>query len=37
MFDPSPLLLAALVYFVILWPCVRLLSRLERRSLTWIV
>lgn len=36
MFDPSPLLLAAFVYFVILWPCVRLLSRFERRSLTWI-
>lgn len=37
MFDPSPLLIAAMVYFAILWPCVRVLSRLERRSLARIV
>lgn len=37
MFDPSPLLLAALVYFLILWPCVRLLSLLEKHRLPRIV
>ncbi|MEO0992325.1 MAG: amino acid ABC transporter permease [Pseudomonadota bacterium] len=30
-FNASPIVLAALLYLAILWPCVRLLSRLERR------
>ena len=30
-FNSSPVVLAALVYVVILWPLVRLVSRLERR------
>jgi polar amino acid transport system permease protein len=30
-FNSSPLVLAALIYLVILWPIVRLVSRLERR------
>ena len=30
-FNPTPIVLAALVYFVMLWPLVRLLSRLENR------
>ncbi|MCC7273960.1 MAG: amino acid ABC transporter permease [Alphaproteobacteria bacterium] len=32
-FNPSPIVLAALIYFVLLWPFVRLLSRLEHRTL----
>jgi polar amino acid transport system permease protein len=32
-FNPSPLVLAAAVYYVLLWPGVRLLSRLEHRML----
>jgi polar amino acid transport system permease protein len=32
-FNPTPLILAAAVYFVLLWPFVRLLSRMERRML----
>ena len=30
-FNPTPLVLAAIVYFLMLWPFVRLLSRMERR------
>jgi len=30
--NPSPLIAAAIIYFVILWPAVRLVSWLERRS-----
>lgn len=30
-YNPTPIVLAALVYFVMLWPLVRLLSRLENR------
>jgi polar amino acid transport system permease protein len=30
-YNPSPLFAAALIYFVILWPLVRWISRLERR------
>ena len=30
-FNSSPLVLAALIYLVLLWPVVRLVSRLERR------
>ena len=32
-FNPTPLVLAAALYFVMLWPFVRLLSRMERRML----
>jgi polar amino acid transport system permease protein len=32
-FNPSPIVLAAAVYFLLLWPGVRLLSRLEHRML----
>lgn len=32
-FNPTPLVLAATLYFVLLWPFVRLLSRMERRML----
>ena len=32
-YNPTPIVLAALVYFVMLWPLVRLLSRLESRAL----
>jgi polar amino acid transport system permease protein len=32
-FNPTPLILAAGLYFLLLWPCVRLLSRMERRML----
>ena len=32
-YNPTPIVLAALVYFLILWPLVRLLSRLENRAL----
>ena len=31
-YNPTPIFLAALVYFVMLWPMVRLLSRLENRA-----
>lgn len=30
-YNPTPLMVAALVYFLLLWPFVRLLSRLERQ------
>lgn len=30
--NPSPLIAAAIIYFIILWPAVRLVSYLERRS-----
>ncbi len=33
-FNSSPLVLAALIYLVLLWPVVRLVSRLERRIAT---
>jgi polar amino acid transport system permease protein len=33
-FNSSPLVLAALIYLVLLWPIVRLVSRLERRIAT---
>jgi polar amino acid transport system permease protein len=33
-FNSSPVVLAALIYVVILWPLVRLVSRLERRVAT---
>lgn len=32
-YNPSPIVLAALFYLVLLWPCVRLLSRLEHTML----
>jgi len=32
-YNPSPIVLAAAMYFVLLWPGVRVLSRLERRML----
>jgi len=32
-YNPTPIVVAALIYFVMLWPLVRLLSRLENRSL----
>src|SRR5919109_5359045 len=32
-FNPTPIVVAAAVYFVLLWPVVRLLSRLENRQL----
>ncbi|MFI5001205.1 MAG: amino acid ABC transporter permease [Reyranellales bacterium] len=32
-FNPSPIVMAAAIYFLILWPVVRLLSRLENRAL----
>ena len=32
-YNPTPIVLAAIIYFVMLWPLVRLLSRLENRSL----
>jgi polar amino acid transport system permease protein len=32
-FNPSPIVAAAAIYFVVLWPGVRLLSRLEHRML----
>ena len=31
-YNPTPIFLAALIYFVMLWPMVRLLSRLENRA-----
>ena len=33
-YNPTPIVLAAAVYFLLLWPLVRLLSRLENRALT---
>jgi polar amino acid transport system permease protein len=30
-YNPTPLMAAALIYFILLWPLVRVLSRLERR------
>jgi polar amino acid transport system permease protein len=32
-FNPSPIVLAAAIYVVLLWPVVRLLSRMETRVL----
>ena len=32
-YSPTPIVLAAIVYFALLWPLVRLLSRLENRAL----
>jgi len=32
-FNATPIVVAALFYFLLLWPCVRLLSRLENRQL----
>jgi polar amino acid transport system permease protein len=32
-YNPTPIVLAAIVYFAMLWPVVRLLSRLENRAL----
>lgn len=32
-YNPTPIVLAAAVYFVLLWPLVRLLSRMENRAL----
>jgi polar amino acid transport system permease protein len=32
-YSPTPIVVAALIYFVLLWPVVRLLSRLENRAL----
>ena len=31
-YNPTPIVLAALIYFVMLWPLVRLISRLENRA-----
>ena len=31
-YNPTPIVVAALIYFVMLWPLVRLLSRLENRA-----
>src|SRR6185503_940953 len=33
-YNPTPIVVAALIYFVLLWPLVRLLSRLENRAQT---
>ncbi|MEQ9448740.1 MAG: amino acid ABC transporter permease [Rhodospirillaceae bacterium] len=33
LYNPSPIVLAALIYLVILWPLVRLLSRLEHKNM----
>jgi polar amino acid transport system permease protein len=32
-YSPTPIVVAAIVYFLLLWPVVRLLSRLENRAL----
>ena len=32
-YNPTPIVVAAIIYFVMLWPLVRLLSRLENRAL----
>jgi polar amino acid transport system permease protein len=33
--NPTPIVMAAVCYFVVLWPAVRLLSRLENRAIAW--
>jgi len=33
-YNPTPIIVAALLYFILLWPIVRLLSRLENRTIT---
>ena len=33
MYNPTPLIAAALIYLVILWPVVRILSRMERKMM----
>jgi len=33
-YNPTPIVMAAVIYFLILWPMVRLLSRLENRAFT---
>jgi polar amino acid transport system permease protein len=33
-YNPTPIVMAAVIYFLILWPMVRVLSRLENRALT---
>jgi polar amino acid transport system permease protein len=32
-YSPTPIVVAATIYFLMLWPVVRLLSRLENRAL----
>ncbi len=32
-YNPTPIVMAAVIYFLLLWPLVRLLSRLENRAL----
>jgi polar amino acid transport system permease protein len=32
-YNPTPIVMAAIIYFLLLWPLVRLLSRLENRAL----
>ncbi len=32
-YNPTPLMAAALIYFLVLWPLVRLISKLDRRSM----
>jgi len=32
-YNPTPIVMAAIGYFVLLWPAVRLLSRLENRAI----
>src|ERR1700675_977385 len=32
-YNPTPIVVAAMIYFLMLWPVVRLLSRLENRAL----
>jgi polar amino acid transport system permease protein len=32
-YNPTPIMAAAIIYFLLLWPLVRLLSRLENRAL----
>jgi polar amino acid transport system permease protein len=32
-YSPTPIVVAAIIYFLVLWPVVRLLSRLENRAL----
>ena len=32
-YNPTPIVMAAVIYFLLLWPVVRLLSRLENRAL----
>ena len=33
-YNATPIVMAAVIYFLILWPMVRLLSRLENRALS---